>query len=283
MVKDKKPFRILVIEDNPGDLVIVEDFLTEQFLDPITIHATSFEQGSLLLSAPDTLFDIILLDLTLPDKSGDELVTEMLRIASSCPIIILTGYADIDFSIKSISRGVLDYLLKDELSATVLHKSIIYAIERKNIISQLKASEKRYSDLFYLSPQPMWVFDSETYRFAQVNNAAILLYGYSEEEFLKMTFMDIKPKEEILKARTDINKIDISEGIFKATVMHHKKSGDIIEMEIYSTPITINHKKFISVIAIDVTEKKLYEHKIIKAIIKTQERSEERRVGKECH
>ena len=125
----------------------------------------------------------------------------MLRVASLCPIIILTGYADIDFSIKSISQGILDYLLKDDLNATTLYKSIIYAIERKKTISELKESEKRYSDLFHLSPQPMWVLDPETFRFVQVNKATIELYGYSEEEFLNMTLMDIKQEEDISKTK----------------------------------------------------------------------------------
>jgi PAS domain S-box-containing protein len=282
MIKDKTSYRILVMEDNPGDLVIVEDFLVEQFFNPIITNASSFQQGSSILSNPALLFDIILLDLTLPDKNGIDLVTEMLRIASTCPIIILTGYADIDFSIRSISQGISDYLLKDDLNATSLHKSIIYAIERKNITSKLIASEKRYSDLFNLSPQPMWVYDSETYRFAQVNSATKSMYGYSDEEFKIMTIMDVKKEIGTSQTKPDLEKITINEGLLKSTVLHHKKSGEIIELEIYSTPITIDNKQFISVIAIDVTEKKLFEHKIIKAIIKTQE-EERYEIGGELH
>jgi DNA-binding NtrC family response regulator len=138
MIKDKKSYRILVIEDNPPDLALVEEFLTEQILDPVIVHADSFKQASAILSAGDILFDVILLDLSLPDNSGQDLITDMLQVASSCPIIILTGYADIDFSIKSISQGILDYLLKDDLNAITLYKSIIYAIERKKTISDLR-------------------------------------------------------------------------------------------------------------------------------------------------
>ncbi len=282
MIKDKKGYRILIIEDNPGDLTIVEDFLTEQILDPVLVHAINFKEASAILSAHGTAFDVILLDLTLPDKSGQHLVTEMLRIAALSPIIILTGYTDIDFSIKSISQGILDYLLKDDLNAVTLHKSILYAIERKRIISELKESEKRYSDLFHLSPQPMWVFDPQTFMFVQVNKATIALYGYSEEEFLKMTLLDIKEEDDIPDAKLGIRNPGTRDDIFKRTIMHHKKSGERIEVEIYSTPILINDKSLRSVIAIDVTEKNLYEHKIIKAIIKTQE-DERYEIGGELH
>ena len=51
MIKDKKSYRILVMEDNPGDLAIVEDFLTEQILDPVIVHAGNFKQASAILSA----------------------------------------------------------------------------------------------------------------------------------------------------------------------------------------------------------------------------------------
>lgn len=271
-----------MIEDNRGDLAIVEDFLAEQILAPVIVYAGNFKQASATLTSADKPFDVILLDLTLADKSGQNLITEMLRIAAACPVIILTGYTDMDFSIKSISLGILDYLLKDDLTAAALYKSIIYAIERKKSISELKASEKRYSDLFYLSPQPMWVFDTENYRFVQVNKAATELYGYGEAEFLNMTLMDIKQEEDITDAKILIKKPGIADEIYKSTIMHHKKSGELIEVEIYSTPIIINDKNLRSVIAIDVTEKKQYEHKIIKAIIKTQE-DERYEIGGELH
>ena len=59
-------------------------------------------------------------------------------------------------------------------------------IERKKNTLLLEESEKRYSDLFQLSPQPMWMLDIHTLDFFQVNDAAIKQYGYSEEEFKKL-------------------------------------------------------------------------------------------------
>ena len=128
----------------------------------------------------------------------------------------------------------------------------------------------------------MYVFDAETYRFVQVNKAAIELYGYSEGGFLNISLMDIKQEEDIMYAKRHIKKLDPVDEIYKSTHKHHKKSGELIEVEIYSTPITINDKNCRSVIAIDVTEKNLNEHKITKAIIKTQE-DERYEIGGELH
>jgi len=257
MTKDKKPYSILVIEDNSGDFTIVDDFLREQILNPFIIQAKNYKQALSILSESDVVFDIILLDLSLPDKNGQNLISEMLRIVPLYPIVVLTGYTDIDFSIKSISLGIFDYLLKDDLNSITLYKSIVYAIERSKTIAELKKSEKRASDLFNLSPQPMWIFDQKTYRFIQVNKSAVDHYGFSNEEFLSMTIMDIRPEDEILKTKEVIEVVKTkADEIFKGKFMHRKKSGELIEVELFSSPIMINDKHFRSVIAIDVTEKK---------------------------
>jgi len=282
MKKDKCGYRILVIEDNPGDFIIVEEFLMEQILSPVIVHAVNFKQAAAILSV-DAAFDVILLDLTLPDKSGQQLITEMLLIAASCPVVILTGYTDIDFSIKSISQGILDYLLKDDMNSVTLYKSILYTIERKKAISELRESEKRYSDLFHLSPQPMCLYEQETFRIIKINKAAIEHYGYSEEEFLTMTLLDLVPPVEKQKAIDLVlhQKRKLNETYLNKYLVQ-KKSGEIIEVETFSTPILLNDKKSTLVIGIDVTEKNLYENKITKAIIKTQE-DERYEIGGELH
>ena len=73
MLKDKKPYQILVIEDNPGDLTIVEDFLKEHILAPVIVDAGNFKKAAATLAAADKPFDVILLDLSLVDKNGQGL------------------------------------------------------------------------------------------------------------------------------------------------------------------------------------------------------------------
>ncbi len=283
MIKDKKPYTILVIEDNIGDFTIVEELLLEQILIPNITRSVSYKETEHIIANNNTKFDVVLLDLSLPDKSGEDLVNAITKLITNCPIVILTGFTDIDFSIKSISLGIADYLLKDDLTATMLYKSIIYTLQRKKAISELKESENRYSNLFNASPQPKWVYDIDTLRFIQVNNAAIKQYGYTDTEFLNMTILDIRPSDEIEKV------IEVFEdksrhitGVFKGNFTHQKKSGELIDVEISSTPLIINNKQYISVIANDVTEKNRYEHKITKAIIQTQE-NERYEVGTELH
>jgi PAS domain S-box-containing protein len=283
MLKNKKKYNILVIEDNLGDFTLVEDYLQEEFSAPEITNAKNFTHAKLLLNIEHIIYDVVLLDLSLPDKDGKTLIEEILSFGLECPIIVLTGYTDIDFSIKSLALGIMDYLLKDEITSSSLSKSILYSIERKNAYLELERSEKRYSNLFYLSPQPMWVYDSETLKIIQVNSSAILHYGFSEEEFLNMTIMDIRPEEDRAKVREVINANRAeNDRAYKGTFRHFKKSGELMDVEVQSGPIQLGDKTFRMVIAYDVTERMLFENKITKAIIKSQE-DERYEIGGELH
>lgn len=277
------PLRILVIEDNPGDFLLIRDYLEEQIDSLDLIHANRYSEAKNILSIKETYFDVILLDLTLPDNFGEQLITDMMSINKGAPLIVLTGFSDLDFGIKSLSLKASDYLVKDDINPISLFKSIKYNIERKKTNLLLEESEKKYSNLFQLSPQPMWIFDTEKFDFIQVNKAAIDHYGYTEEEFLSMNMTDIVvfngDEEDIIKKAKDISS---SNNVYKGRYTHRKKSGEEILVEIYGSKIQINDKDFESVIAIDVTEKVRMEHKITKAIIKTQE-DERFEIGSELH
>ncbi len=200
MVRAKHNFSFLVVEDNPGDFMIVEDLLAEQFVEPTIIHTTTFKKTSETLLNNQVLFDAILLDLTLPDNSGRALIKDMLKIASSCPVIILTGYTDIDFSIQSISDGIADYLIKDELNAILLHKSITYAINRRKASEKLLKSEAQLIRAQAVAKVGSWetdlatmqvIWSKETYRIFEIDpekspitHLAFLAYVHPEDKLM---------------------------------------------------------------------------------------------------
>ena len=130
---------ILLIEDNPGDVLLVEEYVSDVFLKAEVTHRSTFQKALELLHRGHP-FDIILLDLSLPDSEGMDLVVEILQIADSTPVIILTGYTNLEFSVKSLSKGISDYLLKDDLSAALLYKSMIYSIERSLVSERIRES-----------------------------------------------------------------------------------------------------------------------------------------------
>jgi PAS domain S-box-containing protein len=283
MDKHKVSYKILLIEDNLGDVTLIKEYLEEQFSSPVITVARNYKEALIVLNDIHQSFDILLLDLSLPDKSGEPLINELITHQKiDCPVIILTGYADVDFSIKSISLGVSDYLLKDELTAGILFKSITYAIERYDFKLRLQESEKKFSLLFNLSPQPMWVYDLETSKFINVNEAAINHYGYTEEEFFNMDIVQLHIAEERELIQKTFKQVDRKRLSFSGNFRQMKKNGEEIEVEIFSTFLLIDHRPCRTIIAIDVTEKNMAEIKLTQAIIKTQE--EERfAIGSELH
>lgn len=250
MIKDSNLYKILIVEDNPGDYLLAKSYLEEMFLN-IEIHrCENFKHANEFKENNAINLDVILLDLSLPDKSKDTLMPEMLVAFNATPLIVLTGYSDFSFATKSINLGASDYLLKDDLNGMILYKSIIYSIERNKHILKHAEAEKEYADLFHLSPQPMWVYNRVCHSFEAINQATINHYGYDAEEFSQMNYNDILADSDKTKQEADaINSVYLNK-----IVQHKKKNGEIIDVEIISNPIIYKGKNAEVVLINDITE-----------------------------
>lgn len=134
---------ILVVEDNLGDFELIDDFIVEQLKFYKITHAKSYKEAEAMLNITTNNFTVVLLDLSLPDHSGEKLIHDMMSLCKNIPVVVLTGYTDFAFGVKSLGMGVADYLLKEDLNGTLLLKSIVYSTERKKISRELEESEKR--------------------------------------------------------------------------------------------------------------------------------------------
>lgn len=255
IIKDKTSYKILVIEDNPGDFAIVQEYLEDQILLPSITHSKNYKGCVEELSKEEVSFDIILLDLTLPDKQGMDLIESILALSNEIPIIILTGYSNMPFSVKSLNQGISDYLLKDSLNAVTLYKSIIHNISRKKYIQELKNSERRYNNLFHLSPQPMWVLKEHSLTILDVNEAAIVSYGYSFEEFLDMDINDIFTNKSI--TQDEINSYKNPNG-FMGVFDLQLKDRKIIKAEVFTNTKSLGDNDTLIMLTNDVSEKLNY-------------------------
>lgn len=137
--------------------------------------------------------------------------------------------------------------------------------------AELSDSGQNYKDLFYMSPQPMWIFDATTLRFLDVNDAAIRFYGYSRKEFLKMDGGMILPKEEISKKQDGVNAFIKQEIFFHGVYRHVKKNGEIMHMDVQSKKMKFKGKDTYVVLANDITERIKYLESVEKQNQKLQE------------
>lgn len=258
MIVTDTDLNVLVIEDNYGDYVLIEDYLSEGFNSPSIVHTKTFAEAKKYISSHHNT-DVILLDLTLPDLSGKELIQAMYALSEQTPIIVLTGYTNKEFGFKTLSEGVSDYLFKDELTASHLYKSITYSIERAKNLQRLKESEEKYKNLFQISPLPKWIYDKKTLKFLDANDAAIRHYGYSHEEFMNMTILDISPKDDISLVESALKSTGTTNAFQKGDFRHLKKNGQIIDVQIQSNEINFGRKQARLVLSIDITERLLSE------------------------
>ncbi len=225
--------------------MLIEDYVLEYIVSPSLVHATNLLEAKKIIEANSwTKFDLVMLDLTLPDGDGTSLITEIVELCVECPIIVLTGYSDFEFSVKSLGMGVSDYLLKDELTPLSLYKSIIYNIERKKTQSELKASQRRYSNLFHLSPDPTWVYDVESNKFLDVNEAAVCQYGFTHEEFMSMTIDHLEPghHSEVESTPPLPCLYEMDKPNQKEIYRHRKKNGEVILVENHKSEILFHGK-----------------------------------------
>jgi PAS domain S-box-containing protein len=128
----------------------------------------------------------------------------------------------------------------------------------------LRNSEEQYRLMFEGNPHPMWVFDRQTLAFLAVNDAAVAHYGYSREDFLRMTLKDIRPPEDVPLL---LNYMAQSQaGIRTAGEWRHRrKDGTILNILVTTHPLAFEGKEAMLVLAEDVTERKRLEQELIQA------------------
>lgn len=133
--------RVLLVEDSPTDSRLFqhvffrasEENWSLEFVERLSEAIDSCQMQS---------FDLVLLDLNLPDSDGLNTVAKFSQAVPNVPIIILTGFDDEELALQAMSKGAQDYLVKDQVTTHLLRRSIRYSIERSQILQQLRDSEQ---------------------------------------------------------------------------------------------------------------------------------------------
>ncbi len=164
------------------------------------------------------------------------------KLANSALINEYTTGKWIAFSVNLIFASLVIILVIDKifdgLQLTIVNKSLL---------------EERYRLIFDKSPLPMWLFDTETHRFLDVNEAAIRHYGYDKNEFLSMSIMDIRSPDQISDTADLVRANKMSGQYYGGTAQHIKKNGETIQVKIESNLITLNGNAVRLVQATDIT------------------------------
>jgi len=272
--------QILLIEDNPGDARLIQEYLKEPTItfQSETVVCKNLKSGIQRLKKGQ--YDIVLLDLSLPDSSGLETLEKVKSFAGTSPIVVLTGLEDEKIGFNTVQKGAQDFLNKKEINATFLGRSILYAIQRKKVDKQLKENERRYRMLFQATTDEILVLQVDDNRdplpFMEVNDIACDILGYSREELLQKTLYDIvaADSEEIKKRIDDV----IKYGAWVHNSKHIQKGGDSIPLEVSARSFLYEGRQTIISVGRDIRARQQLEQEILN--ISERERQ---RIGRDMH
>jgi PAS domain S-box-containing protein len=157
-------------------------------------------------------------------------------------------------------------LTKEKEAREQLHRfNEQLADEVKRQTANLQSSEDKYKTLFYKSPLAKWIYDEQTLRFLEVNDAAVRMYGYTQDEFQQMTLADIRPPAEVATLMEDINMVQQDPTAFLDSQRRHaKKNGELIDVQVSAHFINYEGKKARVVAITNVTERIRNESQLIK-------------------
>lgn len=143
--------RVLIVEDNPADARLIQELLEEHPGAGYEFDVVPrLRDGITLLSRKN--YNVILLDLGLPDSQGMETLTRTLAHAGETPVVVLTGSKAEWQAMEAARMGAQDYLVKGEVSGEVVERSILYSIERKRAHEEIHTALQTYADVVKMIP-----------------------------------------------------------------------------------------------------------------------------------
>jgi PAS domain S-box-containing protein len=188
--------RILIVDDDKDDFLIISDFIKHIPNNQFNID-WCFNYNQAVEHLKNRSHDIYFVDYRLGAKTGLDLLQTAIELNCSEPIILLTGKGNQAIDIKAMQMGATDYLIKAELNSEKLERCIRYALERTASMQALRENEKKFRNIFERSKDAVFLAD-EQFQFNDVNPATCQLLEYSKEELLNRSFYEFLAEEKIL-------------------------------------------------------------------------------------
>jgi two-component system, NarL family, sensor histidine kinase UhpB len=256
---------ILLIEDNPGDALIITEMLKEVYANNFELE--HFKRIKDALKHINEDFDIMLLDLNLPDSQGIETFNTMNKHAPEIPIIILTGLVDEELAINIVSEGAQDYLVKGQIDKQLLSRSIKYSIERKHIEIDLRNSEEKYRLMVEKLESGLFLIDSQN-KINYVNSQMADMLGYKTDDLLNQNVFNFINKScvNVFKKHLKVNDKHIGQTY---EIQFLNKKGTPLWVLVSTSPLHKVTGEYIGAISImtDITARKGMEKSIMDAMV----------------
>jgi PAS domain S-box-containing protein len=246
--------RVLIVEDSSTDAKLLINELRRAIA---TVEFEVVEDVEAMRAALRAKpWDLVTSDWSMPNFSALAALSVVGELGLDIPFIVLSGTVGEDVAVTAMKAGAHDYLIKGHLTR------LVPAIERELREARVRAARRfaeeeltkaalRYRALFEGSPSPTWVYDRETLALLEVNEAAVVHYGYSREELASLTAATFAAQNAPVEPEQDSGPL-----IDETAVRHQKKNGTLIWVELSVREIELDGKAACLASARDVTERK---------------------------
>jgi signal transduction histidine kinase len=266
-------------------ILVIEDDLTFSELVQFQLSSVGFSSHNIIAVqsivetrevAREFIPDVILLDLNILDSNGIETYDSVIQIFSKSSVVVLSGMDDQSLALQIVSKGAQDYILKSDIKPQLLEKTIKYGVLRRKLKEDLEVSEKKYKDVFYKSPMPMFKLQGKNLEIIMANQAAHDLYevpfgGFDELSFYEFNSIGNTPFTE-LESGTSFKKEFIQESL----------SGKEIIVEVILNKLDSSLEMEFITQVLDRTEEIFFERRKNEVISQAEE-GEKKKIARELH
>lgn len=249
MTAAKSLSRVLIVDDNPGDVLLLEVMLREGFGSHLlTETAGTLAEAQALVATPAER--LILLDLSLPDSWGSETFRSIRRVDATSPIVVLTGLQDEELALALVREGAQDYLTKGRFDHVLLARVIQYAWERHCIEDELLERKVWWESIIQAIPDAVLV--SERHRVVFANGAAHRLWNRGPGALVGVSLDELFGKVgdgQVLNHELE-------------TVVHNA-AGEEVPVEISRSEFSVARTNLLATVVRDVSERRRLQQQLV--------------------
>jgi PAS domain S-box-containing protein len=255
---------ILLIEENLSEADLIKEMLSEARQPEFSVrHVQNLTEGLDLLQSRN--FDVVLVDLGLPDSQGLESALAVRKQTKQTPIVVMTILDDEEAAIKSLQMDIQDYLIKCELNGRLLARSIRYAIQRKRDIETLRINEERLRALFRDNPTMIITLDAGL-KMLSINPICACLLGYLIEELEGRSVLDLFREDDRTAVAGQLRMcLQTPHQVYRWQFRKIHKDGSLLWVEETAQAVyDLNGSLNVLLVCQDITERKRAEEEIIR-------------------
>lgn len=247
---DKKSYKILLIEDDEGDVFLFQEIISETKNISFDIHVESTLKNAFSALQKDS-FDIVLTDLGLPDSKGLDTFKKLVEKYPYLPIVVLTGLNDDEIGMFAIKYGAQDYIVKGAFNSDKIAQTIRYSYNRKKIENELRESTDRFKSIAENIQDGLTIIEND--EIGYLNSRMTEITGYSLEEMKLMNTDKANEENQLKEFFKQLNNTGNYYG--DESIWIKRKNGRRCYIRNRSTIKKVNNTKTIKYIATtDITE-----------------------------